>query len=49
MRAVAAYLIEKDLHRRGVIIGYDTRFFAEGFAAAVVEEMRARGAKVYLC
>jgi len=47
--AVAAYLIEENLHSRGIVIGYDTRFLAEDFAAVVAEEMQKRGIKVYLC
>lgn len=47
--AVAAYLNEENLQNRGIVIGYDTRFLAESFAAAVAAEMQKHGIKVYLC
>ena len=35
-QAVAEYLHERDLASRGLVVGYDTRFASERFAAAVV-------------
>ena len=45
---VAAYLREAGLEERGLVIGYDTRFASEGFAAATAEVVAAHGIKVYL-
>ena len=47
--AVAAYINEENLQSRGIVIGYDTRFLAERFAAVVAEEMQKQGIKVYFC
>jgi len=38
-----------DLAGRGLIIGYDTRFASEDFAAAAAEVLAGNGIKVYLC
>ena len=38
-----------DLDRGGMVIGYDTRFASEDFAAASAEVVAANGIKVYLC
>jgi alpha-D-glucose phosphate-specific phosphoglucomutase len=46
---VANYLKQSNLARRGLIIGYDTRFASEDFAAATAEVMAGNGIKVYLC
>ena len=48
-QAVAEYLKQFGLANRGLIIGYDTRFASEGFAAAVAEVVAGNGIKVYLC
>jgi phosphomannomutase len=45
---VAAYLKEAGLAGRGLVIGYDTRFASERFAAATAEVVAAHGIKVYL-
>jgi phosphomannomutase len=45
---VAAYLKEAGLAEHGLVIGYDTRFASEGFAAATAEVVAAHGIKVYL-
>lgn len=37
------------LANRGLIIGYDTRFASEDFAAAAAEVVAGNGIKVYLC
>jgi len=46
---VADYLKEAGLAGRGLVIGYDTRFASEDFAAAVAEVLAGNGIKVYLC
>ncbi|MFC1957550.1 phosphoglucomutase/phosphomannomutase family protein [Chloroflexota bacterium] len=48
-QAVADYLKQSDLAKKGLIIGYDTRFASEGFASAAAEVVAANGIKVYLC
>ncbi|HLG51999.1 MAG TPA: phosphoglucomutase/phosphomannomutase family protein [Chloroflexota bacterium] len=46
---VAELLRRKGLADRGVVIGYDTRFESEDFAAAAAEAIAGAGVKVYLC
>jgi alpha-D-glucose phosphate-specific phosphoglucomutase len=48
-QGVAAYLKHKGLDGRGIIIGYDTRFASEDFAAAAAEVIAGNGIKAYLC
>ena len=48
-QAVANYLKQSGLAGRGLIIGYDTRFASEDFAAAAAEVVAGNGIKVYLC
>jgi len=48
-QAVADYVKEAALGQRGLVIGYDTRFASEDFAAAAAEVVAASGIKVYLC
>ena len=48
-QGVADYLKQADLAGRGLIIGYDTRFASEDFAAAAAEVLAGNGIKVYLC
>jgi alpha-D-glucose phosphate-specific phosphoglucomutase len=45
---VADYLKQAGLADRGLVIGYDTRFASEDFAAAVAEVIAGNGIKVYL-
>ena len=45
---VARYLKQVGLADRGLVIGYDTRFGSENFAAASAEVVAAHGIKVYL-
>jgi phosphomannomutase len=45
---VARYLEKAGLAGRGVVIGYDTRFASEDFAAASAEVVAAHDIKVYL-
>jgi alpha-D-glucose phosphate-specific phosphoglucomutase len=48
-QAVARYLQDARVADRGVVIGYDTRFASEDFAAAVAEVMAGNGIRAYLC
>ncbi|TET39384.1 MAG: phosphoglucomutase/phosphomannomutase family protein [Dehalococcoidia bacterium] len=48
-QSAANYVKEAGLAHRGLIIGYDTRFASEDFAAAAAEVVAANGIKVYLC
>jgi alpha-D-glucose phosphate-specific phosphoglucomutase len=48
-QAVAAYLKQAGLDKRGLLIGYDNRFASEDFARAAAEVVAANGIKVYLC
>lgn len=48
-QAVADYANKSGLASKGLIIGYDTRFASEDFAAATAEVIAANGIKVYLC
>jgi phosphomannomutase len=45
---VADYLKEANLAGRGLVIGYDTRFASDDFAAAAAEVIAGNGIKVYL-
>ena len=47
-QGVADYLKEAGLAGRGLVIGYDTRFASEDFAAAAAEVLAGNGIKVYL-
>lgn len=44
----ARYLQQAGLAERGLVIGYDTRFASEDFAAATAEVVAAHGIKVHL-
>ncbi len=48
-QGVADYLKQSGMARQGLIIGYDTRFASEDFAAAAAEVTAASGIKTYLC
>ena len=48
-QGVAGYLKQSGLASRGLIVGYDTRFASEDFAATVAEVVAGNGTKVYLC
>jgi alpha-D-glucose phosphate-specific phosphoglucomutase len=48
-QSVANYLKDTGLAYRGLVVGYDTRFASEDFAAAASEVVAANGIKVYLC
>ncbi len=47
-QAIANYLKEQNLASRGVVVGYDTRFLSEVFAAAAVEVLAGNGIFCYL-
>lgn len=48
-QGVAEHLKDRGTTSRGLIIGYDTRFASEHFAAAAAEVVAANGIKAYLC
>jgi len=48
-QGVADYLKQADLAKRGLVIGYDTRFASEDFAAAAAEVIASNKIKVHLC
>ncbi|MGD0766178.1 MAG: phosphoglucomutase/phosphomannomutase family protein [Dehalococcoidia bacterium] len=48
-QSVARFLKASGMAPRGLVIGYDTRFASEDFAAAAAEVVTANGVKVYLC
>jgi alpha-D-glucose phosphate-specific phosphoglucomutase len=48
-QAVAEYLKQDRLDKRDLVIGYDTRFASENFAAAAAEVMAGNDIKVHLC
>ncbi len=48
-QATALYMQETGLAARGIVVGYDTRFASEEFAAATAEVMAGNGIPVYLC
>jgi len=48
-QGVADYLKQSGLSERGVVIGYDTRFASEDFAAAAAEVIAGNDIKVHLC
>lgn len=47
-RAVARYIIDHNLSRRGVVVGYDNRFLSDRFASEIAETMSSRGISVFL-
>ena len=47
-QGVADYMKQVGLDGRGIIIGYDTRFASEDFAAAAAEVLAGNGIRVYL-
>ncbi len=48
-QSVADYLKKMGTEKGGIIIGYDTRFGSEHFAAATAEVLAGNGITVYLC
>ncbi len=47
-QAIANYMVETDLERNGIVIGYDNRFFSEEFARISAEVFAANNIRVYL-
>ncbi|TMB70405.1 MAG: phosphoglucomutase/phosphomannomutase family protein [Chloroflexi bacterium] len=48
-QATARYFLDAGVASRGIVVGYDTRFASEEFAAAVAEVLAANGVPVQLC
>jgi alpha-D-glucose phosphate-specific phosphoglucomutase len=48
-QGIAGYLKQAKIADKGLVIGYDTRFASEDFAAAAAEVLAANGIKVLLC
>jgi alpha-D-glucose phosphate-specific phosphoglucomutase len=48
-QAVAEYLKQNGLEKQSLVIGYDTRFASEDFAAAAAEVMAGNDIRVHLC
>jgi alpha-D-glucose phosphate-specific phosphoglucomutase len=48
-QAVAEYLKQNGLDKQSLVIGYDTRFASEDFAAAAAEAIAGNNIKVHLC
>jgi len=48
-QAVADYLKQSGLDKQSLVIGYDTRFASEDFAAAAAEVVAGNNIKVHLC
>jgi len=48
-QAVAEYLRQNGLDKRSLVVGYDTRFASEDFAAAAAEVVAGNNIKVHLC
>jgi phosphomannomutase len=48
-QAVAEYLRDKGMAPRGMVVGYDTRFASERFAAAVAEVFAGNDIRTHLC
>lgn len=48
-QGVAIYLKEQETSGDGIVVGYDTRFASEEFAAEVAEVLAGNGIRVYLC
>ena len=46
--AIARYLIREESASRGVVIGYDTRFFSEEFAGEAAKVLQSQGIHSYL-
>jgi alpha-D-glucose phosphate-specific phosphoglucomutase len=48
-QGVAEYLRQNGLDKQGLVIGYDTRFASEDFAAAAAEVIAGNDIRVHLC
>jgi alpha-D-glucose phosphate-specific phosphoglucomutase len=47
-QAIADHIISRDLKDKGIIVGYDTRFLSERFAAEAAKVLTANGIHTYL-
>ncbi|GAW93144.1 phosphoglucomutase/phosphomannomutase family protein [Calderihabitans maritimus] len=47
-QAIAAYLLQKEIYRQGIVVGYDNRFLSEKFALAVAEVLAGNEIPVFL-
>lgn len=47
-QGIASYLYNKNLTKKGIVIGYDNRFMSEDFAKECAKVMVGNGIKVYL-
>lgn len=47
-RAIASYVIKYEDPKKGLVVGYDTRFLSKNFAHAISEELAAAGISVRL-
>ena len=47
-QGVANYIVKEGLASRGLVVGYDTRFASEDFAAETAQVLAGNGVKVYL-
>lgn len=47
-QGVASYLLKERIARRGLVVGYDTRFASREFAERVAEVMAGNGIRTYL-
>jgi len=48
-RAIAEYVLSQGRPGSGVVVGYDTRFLSEAFAAEAAAVLAAHGVQVFLC
>jgi alpha-D-glucose phosphate-specific phosphoglucomutase len=48
-QSVAKYVTDEADAEKGLVVGYDTRFGSEDFAAATAEVIAGNGIRVYLC
>ena len=48
-QGVADYVKQRGLEKRGVVVGYDTRFLSDKFAEAVAGVLASNGIPCYLC
>jgi phosphoglucomutase len=48
-QAIAEHLSSEGLDKKGIVVGYDTRFLSEAFAHQVVKVLAARGIHILLC
>lgn len=49
VNAIARYTKDNHGEKRGLVVGYDARFFSDFFAKKTAETLTAQGIKVYFC